>query len=86
MKAIKFKHANVNFAENQNEYKTLPALRFGDENDTIVTCWGLSFRERLKILFTGKLWMIELNFKRSLTPRRLTVKRKEAYTTKEENE
>lgn len=80
MKAINFEDANVNFAEKQDEYSTLPALRIGDEDDTIITCWGLSFKERVRVLFTGKIWMSELNFRRPLTPRYFSVDKNEMYT------
>lgn len=80
MNAIKFKHSNVEFAKDQDEYHTLPALRLGDEHDTIVTCWGLSFKERLRILFTGRIWMSEMNFKRPLTPRYFSTKQNDVFT------
>lgn len=79
MRAIKFKDANINFAESQDEYTTLPALRIGDKCDTIVTCWKLSFWERIKILFTGVFWMSEMNFGKPLTPRFFSVNRKNVY-------
>lgn len=81
MKAVKFKEANVDFAKGQDEYHTLPALRFGDKNDTIVTCYSLTLTERLKVLFTGKIWMSEINFNRSLTPRYFSVNQKDVFTT-----
>lgn len=80
MEAIKFKHSNVEFAKDQDQYKTLPALRIGDSKDTIITCYKLSLKERLKLLFTGRIWMSELNFNRTLTPRSLSVNRKDVYT------
>lgn len=80
MKAINFKDANIEFAKDQKQYNSLPALRIGDENDTIVTCWRLTFFERLKILFTGRIWMSEMNFNRPLTPRYFSVKRDNVYT------
>lgn len=80
MKAIKFKDANVDFAKGQDEYLTLPALRIGDENDTIITCYKLSFKERLRVLFKGVIWMSEMNFNRALTPRYFSTKQSEMYT------
>lgn len=68
MEAIKFKHANVEFAKDQDEYKTLPALKMESEAGEVVTCWKLTFFERLKILFTGKLWLTMLTFNKPLTP------------------
>ena len=84
MKPIKFKGHNVVFAENQEEYQPLPA--FYDQDGTVISCWKLSFRERLKMLFTGKLWMSMLTFGNPLQPQYPTVNRKEVFLYKEELE
>ena len=86
MKSIEFKDVNVRFAENQEQYQTLPALRIGDEKDTIITCWGLSIKERLRLLFTGRIWMSEMNFHGNLTPRFFSTKRKEIFVRKGDKE
>ena len=75
MKATNFKEANVNFAEGQDEYHTLPGLRRYDKNDTIITCYNLSIIERLRLLFMGRVWMCEMNFYRDLTPRYFSTKK-----------
>ena len=67
MKAIEFKEQNVEIAKDQDEYLTLPAYKADD--GTMVTCQGLSFCERLKVLFTGKIWMSELTFNKPATLR-----------------
>lgn len=59
MKPIKFKHQNITFAENQPEYGSLPALKLDTPEGHVITCWKLSFKERLRILFFGRdlrLW------------------------------
>ena len=70
MENIKFEGCNVEIAKNQKEYKTLQA--FQDEQVTI-TCYRLSFRERIKLLFTGKLWLGQMNFGKPLQPQLPTV-------------
>jgi hypothetical protein len=65
MKPLEFPEQTVKIAENQEEYQTLPA--FVDKQQTI-SLWGLSLRERIKILITGKLWLTQLNFSQSLQP------------------
>lgn len=70
MENIKFEGCNVEIAKNQKEYKTLHA--FQDEKVTI-TCYRLSFRERIKLLFTGKLWLGQMNFGKPLQPQLPTV-------------
>ena len=68
MKPIKFKEHNVVFAKNQEPYLPLPAYRDDKEGGRIFHCWQLSVRERIKILFTGKLWINVLNFKHPPQP------------------
>ena len=77
MKPIKFEEVNTTFAENQPEYTPLPVSRKKDDMDTIVSCWSLSFKERLTILFTGKLWVTVLNFYNPLTPMFFSINKKE---------
>lgn len=69
MEPIKFKQANITFAENQEQYLPLPAYR--DPNDPagrVISCWGFSWWERFKILFTGKMFLTSLTFHQSLQP------------------
>ncbi len=74
MTPIKFKGYNVIYAENQSDdYLPLPACRF--KEGEVITCWKLSFVERLNILFKGKLWLSVLTFNRRLQPLLLTIKK-----------
>ena len=66
MDIIKFPECNVTYAEDQPEYRPLPALK--KEDGEIVTCWQPSIRERLKILFTGRIWLSVLTFNKPLQP------------------
>lgn len=66
MKPIDFEHSNVTFAKDQPEYQPLPAFKADD--GTVVSCWGLSFRERLKLLLTGRIWFTTLTFNGPLQP------------------
>jgi hypothetical protein len=66
MKPIKFKESNVTFAENQKEYLPLPAFRNNDGE--VISCWKITFLERIKLLFTGKLWLSCLTFNQPLQP------------------
>lgn len=80
MKSIYFKHCNIEYAKDQPQYKTLNALKIESENGEVITCWKLSFREKLIILFTGKIWLSLLTFNKPLSPIFLTTNRKECYT------
>jgi len=66
MDIVKFPECNVTYAEDQPEYLPLPALKMDDGE--IVTCWNPSILERLKILFTGKIWLNVLTFNKPLQP------------------
>ena len=80
MKPIKFKHQNTVFAEDQPEYNPLPALKIAGYKGETISCWKLSFKERIKVLFFGVIWMNLLSFNKPLTPSFLTVNRKDAYS------
>ena len=68
MKPVKFKQCNVIYAENQPEYQPLPAYKNKSDLGEVVSCWEMSFRERLKVLFTGKVYVSLLSFNMPLTP------------------
>ena len=80
MKPIKFKHQNTVFAEDQPEYNPLPALKIAGYKGETISCWKLSFKERIKVLFFGRVWMSLSMFGRPLTPSYLCVNRKEVFT------
>lgn len=77
MEAIKFKESNVVFAENQDEYKSLPAYR--DNNGVVVTCWKLSEEEIKMINETGRIYLETLTFNNPLQPVMLTTDIKEIF-------
>lgn len=70
MKPIEFKEQNHVWAKDQLEYLPLPS--YINEEDTI-SCWKLSWWERLKLFWTGKLWLIQKNFQQPLQPQLLLV-------------
>ena len=73
MKPINFKESNIIFAKNQPPYIPLPAYQDDIQGGRIFHCWKLTLLERLKILFTGKLWVNVLNFKQPPQPIKLMV-------------
>lgn len=77
MEAIKFKGSNVVFAENQDEYKSLPA--YIDNNGVVVTCWKLSEEEIKNINETGRIYLETLTFNNPLQPVMLTTDIKEIF-------
>lgn len=81
MKPIEFEEQNVVFAKDQKEYQPLPALKF--EDGTVVTCWKLSWKEVIKLVFTRKVWHAMLTFNKPLQPTLLTVNKEELFKTNE---
>ena len=71
MQVIKFKECNNVYAEDQPEYQNLPCHRAKD--GTVTSCWSLSFKERLKVLFTGVLFLRVLTFNKPLQPLLMSV-------------
>ena len=69
MEIVNFHKCNVIYAENQPEYLPLPAHKA--EDGTVTSCWKLSFKERLKVLWHGKVFLQVLTFNKPLQPLRL---------------
>lgn len=80
MKAVEFKHQNVVFAKDQPEYIPLPALKIDGPNGEVISCWKLSFKERILVLLFGKVWLSILTFNKPLSPSFLAADRKKIYS------
>ena len=81
MKAVEFKHQNVVFAKDQPEYIPLPALKIDGPNGEVISCWKLSFKERILVLLFGKVWLSTLTFNKPLSPSFLAADRKKSIHT-----
>ena len=86
MKPIEFKHQTHQIAKDQPQYGTLPALRIEGPEGHVVSCWKMTFKERVKVLFTGIVWMNLMSFNKPLTPSYLSVNRKEVYSVPEDKQ
>ena len=84
MKPISFPEQNTVYAKDQPEYQPLPAFKSETPMGEVISCWKLSFTERIRILFTGKLWVCLCAFNKPLTPSFFTTKKSEVLTTKKE--
>ena len=87
MKIIKFKEQNIVYAENQPEYLPLPAYKHKSLNVEVVSCWKLTVWERIKLLFTGRVWVQLLTFGAPLQPQYVTINKDEVIpkVTKDSN-
>lgn len=70
----------VIFAKDQSEYNDLPAVRFA--NGEVITRWKLTFIERLKLLFSGNLYLHLLTFNRPLQPIKFSFSEAEVIDSK----
>lgn len=73
MKPIRFDGSTVVYAKDQVEYLVLPAHNGAD--GVVTSCYQLTPRERLKLLFTGRLWVQQLAFGKPLQPQRPSADR-----------
>lgn len=82
MHLIEFPEQTVVIAKDQPQYRPLPAFRYpGDPEGRIACCWALSFGERLRLLWTGRLWHEVLTFNAPLQPQLLTVDKPEGIVS-----
>lgn len=68
MKPAYFKEHNKVYAKDQKPYLPLPVYEDDIQGGRVFHCWRLSWRERFKLLLTGKLWINVLNFGKPLQP------------------
>lgn len=76
MKPVKFLEQNMTIAKDQPPYLPLPA--FVDEEETI-SLWKLTWLERIKTLFLGKIWLRQLNFGNPIQPQKLCIEKPDFY-------
>lgn len=75
---VEFPEQTIVIAKNQKQYRPLPAhIHPKDNKGTVTCCWELSLLDRVKLLFTGRLWHQILTFKSALQPQLLLTKKPE---------
>lgn len=79
MKPKPFKGHNIVMGKNQPEYQPLPAFKNNSDAGEIITCWRLSLWERIRILFTGELWLMLMTFNHPVQPVLLTTYQEEIF-------
>ena len=80
MKPIEFPEQNVVFAKDQPEYLPLPAHKVSEPEGRVIFCQQLTFTERVRVLFTGKIWCALMMFNKPLTPSYFTTKKSDLFT------
>ncbi len=71
MKPIEFAEQTCIYAKDQPEYMPLPVHKTTEGECT--SCWALTLRERLKLLFTGRIYWTQLTFNHALQPIRPSI-------------
>jgi len=71
MKLIEFPQQNIIIAKDQPQYNPMPA--YIDDEGKVLCCWKLTFIDRLKILFSGKIWHLIMTFKTPIQPQKLMI-------------
>ena len=76
MELVEFPEHSTVIAKDQPQYRPLPAYRWPDDpQGRIACCWQLTWRERLLVLWRGRIWHQVLTFNQPLQPQLLTVER-----------
>jgi hypothetical protein len=83
MKAKEFKEQNkvytTIYAKDQPQYQPLPGHKVKETEGRFIFCMGLSFMERVRVLFTGNIWVSLMTFNKPLTPSYFTTKKKDLF-------
>ncbi len=68
--------SEVVLAKDQPEYIPLPVsyIEYGDGTKSMISCYRLTLRERMQILFTGKVWWEQLTFGHPLQPQKMYLR------------
>jgi hypothetical protein len=73
MTPTKFIGQNTIFGKDQPPFIPLPA--FHEQTGSVTSCWKARWWERLMILFTGRIWVVQLTFNTPLQAQRLSTVR-----------
>ncbi len=85
---IEFDQVNVRFGATQKEYRPLPACRIDDPRHPVLCCWQMSVRDRIRFLFSGRIWQYVFTFGQPLQPQLFDLNKPEWVTfgkTKKDN-
>lgn len=77
MQAIKLPGHNLTLAEGQPEYQQLPVCWQGGPSVPMTSGYKLTWRERLKVFFRGRVYVTQLTFGCAYQPQAVHVDWKE---------
>ena len=73
MSPVAFPEVNCVMGKGQMEYDPLPVHRSPEA--IVVSCWKLTWWERVKALWTGRVWVRQLTFGDPLQPQLLSIEK-----------
>ncbi len=68
MRPIEFIGPGVGIVKGVNQPEYLPMICRQTDDGLVITCWYLTFMERLKILLTGRVYFHQMTFNKPLQP------------------
>ena len=74
---VEFPEQNLVIGKDQEEVLDLPVFAHNNYEGRVIACWHLTLRERIKLLFTGKIWHSVLTFGQPMLPQLLSVDKPE---------
>lgn len=77
LSAVEFPEQTLVIAKDQPQYRPLPAKIIDNPEGDVITCWQMSWLDRLTILFTGRLWCSIWTFQGPLQPLYFTVRKRD---------
>lgn len=83
MKAIPFNEMNTEVAQDQSQYITLPALVDDGAEGCVISCWRLNWWERIRMIFTGRIWVGLHMYGEDVTPIWMTTYKDELIKPQE---
>jgi len=73
MEPIEFKQQTAVAAKDQEEYLPFPIEKRNNDEREVISCWGLTFKERVKILFGANIYSSVWTFDSGIQPQRLFI-------------
>ncbi len=70
---LPFGWSSTTYAKDQTQYLPLPVIRSASIRGHVVSRWKLSWRERLRVLFSGDIWLMLLTFHEPLQPVKIST-------------
>lgn len=83
MTPVEFEGQNTVVAKGQPQYHPFPAFIDEGPQGAVVFCVGLTWKERITLLITGKLWCSLLCFHNPVTPWFFSVKKSDVIAVPE---